>query len=252
MGPDRGLLIVNADDWGYDEATTRAIADCHLAGGLTSTTAMTFMEGSELAASLAGQHPTLGIGLHLNLFEPYTDPSVGTSVRDRQHRLVDYFQRARLRRWVYDPRARQNVDRIVADQLECFVELYGRMPTHIDGHHHSHMAANVLLSRSLPRGTAMRNALSDAHRATPLAAALRHARRRLLLSRFTTTDYFFSIATVWPALQGPPPMEKLELAHRASVEVMVHPAFPHEYGPLQSEDWVATLRGLPAGTFADL
>jgi chitin disaccharide deacetylase len=252
MRPDRGLLIVNADDWGYDEVTTRAIADCHLAGGLTSTTAMMFMDGSELAASLAGQHPALGIGLHLNLFEAYSGTSVGTSVRDRQRRLVDYFHRGRLRRWFYDPRVRESVDRIVADQLERFVELYGRMPTHVDGHHHSHMAANVLLSRSLPRGTAIRNALSDAHRATPLKTAMRQARRRLLLSRFTTTDYFFSIATVWPALEGPPPMEKLELARRASVEVMVHPAFAHEYGPLQSEDWVATLEGLPAGTFADL
>jgi predicted glycoside hydrolase/deacetylase ChbG (UPF0249 family) len=252
MRSDRGLLIVNADDWGYDEATTSAIADCHRAGGLTSTTAMMFMEGSELAASVAGRHPTLGVGLHLNLYEQYSDPSVRTSVRDRQRRLVDYFQHARLRRWVYDPRVRDQVDRIIADQLERFVELYGRMPTHVDGHHHSHMAANVLLSRSLPRGTAIRNALSDAHLAMPLRGALRRARGRLLFSRFTTTDYFFSIATVWPALEGPPPMEKLELARRASVEVMVHPAFPHEYAPLQSEDWVAALRELPTGTFDGL
>lgn len=252
MPSDRGLLIVNADDWGYDEVTTRAIADCHLAGGLTSTTAMMFMHGSEHAASLAHRHPTLGIGLHLNLYEEYSDASVGTTVRDRQRRLIDYFRHARLRRWLYDPRIRHDVDRIIADQLERFVGLYGRMPTHIDGHHHSHMAANVLLSHSLPRGAAIRNALSDTHRATALRTAMRQARRRLLLSRFTTTDYFFSIATVWPALEGPPPTEKLELARRASVEVMVHPAFPHEYGPLQSEGWVAILRGLPTGTFADL
>jgi chitin disaccharide deacetylase len=252
MGAERGLLIVNADDWGYDEPTTRAIADCHLAGGLTSTTAMMFMTGTEEAASLAAEHPQLGIGLHLNLFEEYTADSMPTSIRDRQRVLVDRFQHGRLHRWVYDPRIRRQVDRVVADQWERFLELYGRPPTHVDGHHHSHMAANVLLSGSLPRGIAIRNALSDTHRLNPLTAALRESRRRLVLSRFCTTDYFFSIETAWPGLTGPPPAEKLGLSQKTSVEVMVHPAFPHEYKPLQSEEWTATLHSLPVGTFADL
>lgn len=246
------MLIVNADDWGYDEQTTRAIADCHQVGGLTSTTAMVFMAGSEEGASLAGEHPQLGIGLHLNLFEEYSGDSVPAAVRDRQRCLLDRFQRMRLRRWVYDPRIRQRVDGVVADQLERFVELYGRRPTHVDGHHHSHMAANVLLSASLPRGTAIRNALSDSDHPNPAKKLLRAARRRLVLSRFRSTDYFFSVETVWPGLAGPPPPEKLDLAHQASVEVMVHPAYPREYGPLQSPEWVETLRRLPTGTFASL
>ncbi len=252
MRHERGLLIVNADDWGYDEPTTQAIADCHLAGGLTSTTAMMFMTGSELAASLAGEHLDLGIGLHLNLFEEYSGESVPISVRDRQRRLLDGFQHSRRRRWIYDPRIRRQVDRVVADQWERFLALYGRGPTHVDGHHHSHMAANVLLSRSLPRGTAIRNALSDAPRPNPATKTLRAARRRLVLSRFRSTDYFFSIETAWPGLAGPPPEEKLGLSQRNSVEVMVHPAFPREYGPLQSAEWAATLQSLPAGTYDDL
>lgn len=252
MRRERGLLIVNADDWGYDEPTTRAIADCHLAGGLTSTTAMMFMAGSEQAASLAGEHLDLGIGLHLNLFEEYSSESAPVTVRDRQQRLLDCFQRSRLRRWVYDPRIRRQVDQVIGDQWERFLELYGREPTHVDGHHHSHMAANVLLSRALPRGTAIRNALSDAHRPTPAARVLRASRRRLVLSRFRSTDYFFSIETAWPGLTGTPPEEKLGLSQRNTVEVMVHPAYPREYGPLQTAEWAATLKSLPAGTFNDL
>lgn len=252
MTPNRGLLIVNADDWGYDERTTRAIADCHRAGGLTSTTAMMFMVGTEQAASLADDHPDLGIGLHLNLFEEYSGEAVPTATRDRQLHLLDSFQRSRLRRWVYDPRIRRQVDRVIADQWERFVELYGREPTHVDGHHHSHMAANVLLSRSLPRGTAVRNALSDAHRPDPARALLRAARGRLVLSRFRSTDYFFSIETAWPGLAGAPSEGKLGLSRQSSVEVMVHPAFQREYGPLQSAEWTATLKSLPAGTFDDL
>jgi predicted glycoside hydrolase/deacetylase ChbG (UPF0249 family) len=252
MGAERGLLIVNADDWGYDETTTRAIADCHRAGGLTSTTAMMFMAGTAQAASLAAELPRMGIGLHLNLFEEYSGEAVPVSVRDRQRRLLDRFHRSRLRRWFYDPRIGRQVDRVVADQWDRFVELYGRRPTHVDGHHHSHMAANVLLGGSLPRGIAIRNALSDVHRRSPVTDLLRAARRRLVLSRFRSTDYFFSIETAWPGLEGPPPEDQLGLARRNSVEVMVHPAFPGEYGPLQSPEWIEALRGLPTGTFADL
>jgi predicted glycoside hydrolase/deacetylase ChbG (UPF0249 family) len=252
MRHERGLLIVNADDWGYDEPTTRAIADCHRAGGLTSTTAMMFMAGTEQAASLADELPDLGVGLHLNLFEEYSDGSVPSSVRERQRHLLDCFQRSRLRRWIYNPRIRRQVDRVVADQWERFLELYGREPTHVDGHHHSHLAANVLLSPSLPRGTAIRNALSDAHRPNPATKLLRTTRDRFVLSRFHSTDYFFSIETAWPGLEGPPPEGQLGLSWQNSVEVMVHPAYPREYRPLQSQEWVETLRRLPTGTFADL
>ena len=252
MPYERGLLIVNADDWGYDEPTTEAIADCHLAGGLTSATAMMFMAGSEHASSLAARHPDLGIGLHLNLFEEYSGESASTQVRDRQRQLLDSFQRSRLRRWIYDPRIRHQVDQVVADQWERFLELYGRVPTHVDGHHHSHMAANVLLSDSLPRGIAIRNALSDDARPNPVAAVLRAARRHFVLSRFSSTDYFFSIESVWPGLASPPPEEKLGLAQRSTVEVMVHPAFPREYEPLQSPEWVRALDRLPTGTFANI
>lgn len=252
MGAERGLLIVNADDWGYDGPTTRAIADCYRAGGLTSTTAMMFMAGSEEAASMAGDHPQLGIGLHLNLFEEYSGDAVPVATRDRQRRLLERFQLGRLRRWIYDPRIRGLVDRVVADQWERFEALYGRRPTHVDGHHHSHMAANVLLSRSLPRGTAIRTALSDGRPPGRLTGSVRELRRRLVLSRYRTTDYFISIETVWPGLSGSPSTEVLDIARRTSVEVMVHPAFSHEYLPLQSPQWVEALRRLPTGTYASL
>jgi chitin disaccharide deacetylase len=247
-----GLLIVNADDWGYDEETNAAIRDAHRAGGITSTTAMMFMRGTEGAAALAGENPGLGIGLHLNLVEEYSDPRTPVAVRDRQRRLIEHARLLRLRRWVYDPFVRDQVNSIVADQFQAFVDLYGRLPTHLDGHHQCHLALNVLLSPALPPGTKIRNALSDEHRSEPLTLALRWARERLFERYTRTTDYFFSVATLWPGLHGPPPMDKLGLARSASVEVMVHPAFPHEYEPLRSDDWVGALREMPTGTFDDL
>lgn len=248
-----GLLIVNADDWGYDEETNRAICDGHAAGGVTSTTAMMFMQGTEQAAAMARERPGLGVGLHLNLVEEYSGPKVPAAVRDRQRHLIEHSRLLRLRRWVYDPFARDEINRVIADQFQLFVELYGRLPTHLDGHHQCHLAANVLLSPAIPAETTkIRNALSDAHHPNPLTDALRRARGGLIGRRYRTTDYFFSVETAWPGLQGPPPGEKLGLARAASVEVMVHPAFPHEYEPLQSDEWVSAVRSFRAGTFDDL
>ncbi|HEX8690638.1 MAG TPA: ChbG/HpnK family deacetylase [Solirubrobacterales bacterium] len=254
MSPSgRGLIIVNADDWGYDEATTAAISDCYRAGGLTSTTAMLFMEDSARAAAHAKDHPGLGIGLHLNLVEEYSDPKTPPAVRDRQRRLIEYSRLLRLRRWVYDPSSRHAVNRVIADQFQRFVDLYGRMPTHLDGHHHCHLAANVLLSPAVPTGTKIRNALEDKHLPNPITDTLRWARARMIARRFTTTDRFLSVETFWPDLQGLPPTDGFDDPIAApTLEVMVHPAFPHEYGPLQSREWVEALKRLPVGTFEDL
>ena len=245
-----GLLIVNADDWGYDSGTTDAIADCFDAGGLTSTTAMVFMADSVRAAEQSRRRPGLGVGLHLNLVEEFSDPATPTAVRERQRRFVEYFRLLRLRRWVYDPRIRDDVNRIVADQFARFHELYGRPATHMDGHHHCHLAANILLSPAVPRGMKVRNALSDAHRPNPLSDALRTARDQLLARRFSTTDHFLSVRSVWPPLGGV--LSRLELARTSSVEVMVHPSFADEYPELTSEPWRAALAGAPLGSFDDL
>jgi len=253
MSGGQGLLIVNADDWGYDEETTEAIADCHRAGGVTSTTAMSYMRGSASAARIAAGLPDLGIGLHLNLVEEYSDPDTPAPIRERQRQLIEHSRLLRLRRWVYDPFLADRINAVIADQFRAFLALYGRLPTHLDGHHHCHLAANVLLSPAVPRGTRIRNALSDAHRPNPLTDALRGIRKVTIRRRdLATTDYFFSIVTSWPQLSGAPPEDKLGLAREATVEVMVHPAFPSEYEPLQSRDWLDVLAQLPTGTFGDL
>jgi predicted glycoside hydrolase/deacetylase ChbG (UPF0249 family) len=192
------------------------------------------------------------VGLHLNLVEEFSDPATPPAVRERQRRFIEYFRVLRLRRWVYDPRIRRDVDRLVADQFARFHELYGQPPTHLDGHHHCHLAANVLLSRAVPRGTKIRNALSDAHRPNPVTDALRTARDKLLTLRYATTDHLFSVRSVWPPFGDGGSLERLELSHTSTVEIMVHPAFADEYPELTSDGWRAALAGAPLGSFADL
>jgi len=63
------LLIVNADDFGWDEGVNLGIVRAHRAGLVRSASLMVNMPAAESAAYLARSEPGLEVGLHLNLSE---------------------------------------------------------------------------------------------------------------------------------------------------------------------------------------
>jgi predicted glycoside hydrolase/deacetylase ChbG (UPF0249 family) len=235
-----GLLIVNADDFGYDERSTDAAAECFARGRITSVSAMVYMRDSERAAAIA-REARVPVGLHLNLSEPYTGSDVAEGARRRQARLAERFRGEwlRVRRWVYDPMIRRDVDGCIGEQLERFQALYGASPSHVDGHKHVQVSPNVFLSRAVRPGTRMRTAL---HLDATLLRPGRAARRRLMEKRFTSTDYCFDFAERERALQ---------LARESTVELVVHPAL-RDYAALLSNDWARALERVRLGSFADL
>jgi predicted glycoside hydrolase/deacetylase ChbG (UPF0249 family) len=100
------LLVVNADDFGLAHGVNEGIVAAHAGGIVTSTSLMVRRPAAPAAVKLAEAHPGLSIGLH---FE--------------DDRLED------------GPQA----ERAFLAQLECFRELVGREPTHVDSHHHVHV-----------------------------------------------------------------------------------------------------------------
>jgi predicted glycoside hydrolase/deacetylase ChbG (UPF0249 family) len=103
------LLIVNADDLGYDPEIDRGILEGHARGIVTSTTAMV---GTPFAAAALRAAPgTLGVGLHVVL-----DPGMAPAA----------------------------VERAVREQLARFLDLRGVPPTHLDSHKHLHAALGAL------------------------------------------------------------------------------------------------------------
>jgi chitin disaccharide deacetylase len=235
-----GLLIVTADDFGYDERSTDAAAECFARRRITGVSAMVYMRDSERAAEIA-RDAGAPVGLHLNLSEPYTGSDVPEAARLRQARLAERFggRWLRVRRWLYDPTIRRDVDDCIREQLERFHALYGAAPSHVDGHKHVQVSPNVLLSRALRGGTRMRTAL---HLNATLLRPGRAARGRLMERRFTSTDYCFDFAESERAV---------ELAREAAVELVVHPAL-RDHAALLSDDWARALERVSLGSFADL
>jgi predicted glycoside hydrolase/deacetylase ChbG (UPF0249 family) len=210
---------------------------------------MVHMADSRRAAALARERG-LPIGLHLNLVEPFDDPEAPAAVRERQLRLAARLRRRRLRYWIYDPWLRPDVEGCVADQLDCFRALYRAEPTHVDGHEHAHLLANVLLARALPAGTKLRTPAQP--NGSGAAALARGVRARLIAWRFCTPDHFFALRGVEPAFGGSGMQGVLELCEYGSVEIMVHPGVADELALLRSARWSSLLDGRPLGSYATL
>jgi predicted glycoside hydrolase/deacetylase ChbG (UPF0249 family) len=103
------LLVVNADDLGYDPEIDRGILEAHARGIVTSATAM--VDTPFAAAAFAAIPATLGVGLHVVL-----DPAL----------------------------ARADAEAALLRQLERFEALRGAPPDHLDSHKHAHAAPAVL------------------------------------------------------------------------------------------------------------
>lgn len=119
-------LIVNADDFGQSAGINKGIIKAHEEGIVTSASLMVRYSASEEAAAYARKNTSLGVGLHIDLGE-----------------------------WIYANQEWQQLYSVVnlddafevkteiKRQLEKFVELTGRLPTHIDSHQHVHLRTTI-------------------------------------------------------------------------------------------------------------
>jgi predicted glycoside hydrolase/deacetylase ChbG (UPF0249 family) len=112
-------LIVNGDDFGGSRGINRGMIEAHRRGILTSTSMIVNMPWSEEAARLSHAVPELGVGLHAHIAIDAMHPSAGVAEADT---------------------FRAELDR----QFLRFVELMGRLPTHLDSHHNVHRDPRLL------------------------------------------------------------------------------------------------------------
>src|SRR4051812_31275104 len=114
-------LIVNADDFGLSEGVNRGILRAHDHGIVTSASLMVRQAAAASAVEQAGRRPRLSLGLHLDLGE----------WEFRDGNWVTVYQ-------VVPATDAAAVAEEVERQLNTFVRLVGRNPTHVDSHQHVH------------------------------------------------------------------------------------------------------------------
>ncbi len=224
--PQSGLICINADDWGRDIITTNRTLDCVRAGGVTSASAMMFMEDSVRAAQLAVEHE-VDVGLHLNFTTAFSAQDCPSSIKEQQQRIAGYLSRHRLAQVCFHPGLVNAFAYVVDVQLEEYRRLYGRAPSRIDGHHHMHLSMNVLFQGLLPRGTIVRRNFSfEAGEKSIWNRCYRSTVDRWLARHHQVADYFFSLV---PLDSGERIKRILALSRDHVVEVEVHPVNQIEY-----------------------
>lgn len=217
---------MNADDWGRDQYTTDRIKDCSLHGSVSSVSAMVFMEDSERAATLALEHG-IDTGLHLNFTTRFSAKGCPGRLVEHQQRVAEYLLRHRINQVIFHPGLSHSFEYVVAAQVEEFCRLSGRAPNRVDGHHHMHLSANVLLQGLLPRGIIVRRNFS--FQPGEKSFANRSYRKTVdfwLGRRHRLTDFLFSITP----LEAQGRLRRiLWLAQQSFVELETHPVNADEY-----------------------
>jgi len=244
------MLIVNADDYGRTRIETDVTLKCYGENRITSATAMVYMADSVRAAELA-QSSSIDLGLHLNLSQPFTGQVSGAPLlKDYHNRVIRFIASNKYSRCIYHPALRREFQYVYQSQLDEFTKLYGRHPSHIDGHHHAHLCSNMLLDKIIPAQERVRRSFSFL---PGEKSEINRVYRRLvdlsLARRYRLTDFFFSLQH---CLHHNAVMRVYDLSRVAIVELMTHPADHVEYSYLMSRGYASALHDLNKGTYASL
>ena len=215
----------------------------------TAVSAMVFMEDSERAADLAKTN-NLDVGLHLNLSQRFATKTDCARLSEHHESVVRFLARNKYTLLFYHPRLREAFRHVYQAQVEEFVRLFGRQPSHVDGHQHKHLCTNMLLDNVIQEGELVRRSFSfRPGEKSWLNRRYRHWVDQKLAARHRLTDYFFSLSR---SLEMKTIDRVFELARTANVELMTHPAHQREYTFLQSDDCQELLSQVPVGNFDDL
>ena len=208
VGEATRRLIVNADDFGLTAGVSRGILRAHHEGLVTSTTVLASLAPQEElddAATRSG----LGLGLHFNLTwgRPMSPAAAVGSLIDGEGRfgrdLAALRERARP----------DEVRRECEAQIEAFARRFGRMPTHLDSHHHVHRLPRVM------------DAVVDVVLAArvPLRSQDPGFREGLRRRGIVTTDAFVGDAQAEPYWTSERLLDQLATLPLGVTELMCHP-----------------------------
>ena len=227
-------LIINSDDYGRTTLISQGIREAHLHGVVSSTTCMMNFPNAAHDITLALQEtPNLGLGVHLMLTSgsPLSPPENVPTLVTAENRFPNLTQFLNRLYSVNPTEVKAEWRR----QIEKFIQLTGRHPTHLDSHHHSSYYTKAffraMLELAQEYGCAIRQVTSQDGN---FLRGLPHEVNQTILNyapalqedfNIPTTDTFFASFYNKQATQD----EIINILHRLPTdgvhELMCHPGY---------------------------
>jgi chitin disaccharide deacetylase len=151
---------------------------------------------------------------------------------------------------LFNPFLREHFSNSFKAQFEEFARLYGKAPSHIDGHHHMHLCANMVVSALIPAGTKIRRNFSFwPGEKSLLNRTYRACVDRQLARKYRLTDYFFDLSQ---SVNGKKMDRVAALATQANVELMTHPILKSEMEYLAGDEFFMMTQRVQLGSYGAL
>jgi hypothetical protein len=222
-------LIINADDFGWDDDSCKATIECMEAGSITSATIMTGRPATDIACEYAAANShRFSFGLHLNIVDHHKPLSENpTSLVDSTtaaFRMSDQ-QRIRALFWQLNSFDLQNE---LKAQLEV-LKRKGVKVSHIDSHGHLHKFPCVI--------TALKNSLDQSNikcvrrpqnlygTGSKIKTKIINRTSSLFFKSLILTDYFLTISSYKDAWFS----NLLTLLPNGITELAVHPGHTEKW-----------------------
>lgn len=132
-------IILNNDDLGISSSVNDATLELYKLGIVKSATLLVCAPSAkEISKEFFNDDFSLGIHFSLTIFDPITN-GLKYCVENNSFKKIDFlrFGREILKEEVSD------IENEFRAQLEYFKTITGKLPTHIDAHHHIHKLHNV-------------------------------------------------------------------------------------------------------------
>ncbi|PKQ16548.1 MAG: hopanoid biosynthesis associated protein HpnK [Actinobacteria bacterium HGW-Actinobacteria-7] len=239
MAADREL-VVNADDFGWSHSVNEGIVECHQTGIVTRTSILATGWAFEHAVELAKATPTLGIGMHLNIYRGNTilpAEKIPTLVGP-DGKLLGSWQEivGRLVRGRFDL---AQVEAELRAQIQ-HVLAAGLTPAHLDSEKHLHLwpsmfdvVCKLAVEFGIPEVRTVREPLGA--KPIPLMLGVFSARNAGVAHRHGISTSDSTVGVTYPPIDDAALERILRSARGSRVEFVVHPGHVDaEFMELQS------------------
>ncbi len=210
---------------------------------------MVFMQNCDVSAPAIAESG-IDLGLHLNFTSQFDSVRASRRLRDCQDRLAGFLLSNKYSGLLFNPMLKSAFEYSSRAQYEEFGRLFGREPTHVDGHHHAHLCTNMLLGRYIPRGSFVRRSFTFRRgEKSALNRLYRRAVDSWLRRQYCGVDMLFSLSRY----REPSFLKYIvDLSPTNAIELMVHPELSGEYEFLMSDAYSGFLSSIQRASFTDL